>query len=311
MIKIILTLLIFINLSFAAYEKVQVGRIDREYQNKITPKELKKIILEIEKTFERQLGFNVFDYSDTGKFIHIVYMPPSSMEKKIKRRISWAKQKRQKQKQLESFFPKQQKKIDNLKEKVSQKNSLVNEKIEAFNNYVRELNKNPNVTREEYNQIQKEVKKRKRALNKEINLVEREKRALNRQLNIYNQKVFSYNNISRDINRINNEIESMSRRYKVVKGRAFGTQETTLKTFYKDGKRVREKTVTNTMDKIEIYGFDSIKELKAVLAHEIAHLVGVPHIGSRNALMNPLLQKNQIRKLELTREDIINFKEHF
>jgi hypothetical protein len=65
------------------------------------------------------------------------------------------------------------------------------------------------------------------------------------------------------------------------------------------------------MDKIEIYGFESLGELKAVLAHEIAHLVGVHHINEHNALMNPILQKNQIEDLFLTIKDITNFKNNF
>ena len=64
------------------------------------------------------------------------------------------------------------------------------------------------------------------------------------------------------------------------------------------------------MNKIEIYGFDNLKQLKVVLAHEIAHLVGIPHIEVKNALMNPLLDKNQ-DELVLSSEDILNFKENF
>ena len=46
-----------------------------------------------------------------------------------------------------------------------------------------------------------------------------------------------------------------------------------------------------------VYGFESIDELRAVLAHEIGHLVGIPHIDIKNALMNPILQENQKNKL--------------
>ena len=46
------------------------------------------------------------------------------------------------------------------------------------------------------------------------------------------------------------------------------------------------------MNKIEIYGFDNKQELKVILAHEIAHLVGIPHINVKDALMNPILQKS-------------------
>ena len=65
------------------------------------------------------------------------------------------------------------------------------------------------------------------------------------------------------------------------------------------------------MSKIEIYGFNNLNELKVILAHEIAHLVGLPHIDKKGALMNPIIQVNQIEKLFLTHEDIELFKRYF
>jgi len=65
------------------------------------------------------------------------------------------------------------------------------------------------------------------------------------------------------------------------------------------------------MTKIEIYGFDNLKQLKVVLAHEIGHLVGIPHIENKGALMNPIVQKNQEMNLSLTQDDIKAFKENF
>ncbi len=102
----------------------------------------------------------------------------------------------------------------------------------------------------------------------------------------------------------------MSRNFKKIKGKVFAEENTTIKTYYKDGQLVKEKNSTISMNKIEIYGFDNLKQLKVVLAHEIAHLVGIPHIEVKNALMNPLLDKNQ-DELVLSSEDILNFKENF
>ena len=66
------------------------------------------------------------------------------------------------------------------------------------------------------------------------------------------------------------------------------------------------------MEKIEIYGFDgNTDQLKAVLAHEIGQLVGVNHIEKKGALMNPILQSNQIVKMELTQDDVKAFNHVF
>ena len=98
---------------------------------------------------------------------------------------------------------------------------------------------------------------------------------------------------------------------RIINGRTFGFQETTLKTSYINNKEVKEKSIKNSMTKIEIYGFDSIEHLKIILAHEIAHLLGVPHINVKGALMNPILQEEQKEKLFLTLEDIENFRNNF
>ena len=104
---------------------------------------------------------------------------------------------------------------------------------------------------------------------------------------------------------------AIAQKFTKVKGKAFGMKEITLKTYYKDGKKIKEKSVKSNMTKIEIYGFENISQLKAVLAHEIGHLVGIPHINAKKALMNPILQKNQINELFLTNDDIDNFNTNF
>ncbi|WP_424429144.1 matrixin family metalloprotease [Poseidonibacter sp.] len=48
-----------------------------------------------------------------------------------------------------------------------------------------------------------------------------------------------------------------------------------------------------------------------MLAHEIAHLVGINHISSKDSLMHPILQEKQIKNLFLTNDDISNFYEGF
>lgn len=131
------------------------------------------------------------------------------------------------------------------------------------------------------------------------------------KVNLYNQKVNLQNALIRDFTRLNNELERMNRSFKKVKGNTIGLKQVTSKVFYKNGKRVKEKTVKNIMNKIEIYGFESKNELKVIIAHEIAHLVGIPHINEKDALMNPILQQNQINQLSLTRSDILNFRNNF
>lgn len=98
---------------------------------------------------------------------------------------------------------------------------------------------------------------------------------------------------------------------KEVKGVAKGYTQITMKTFRKNGKTYTKKIEKSFMQNIEIYGFESLEHLRAILAHELGHLVGLGHIEVEGALMHPILQGNQIQKLELTYDDVQIFNSEF
>ena len=283
-----LYLFIFLSFNcFASYEQIKIGKIDDYYKDKISQQQLKNILDEIEETLETQLNMNIFDYSSNGKPIDILYVPDSKLQRDIS------------------------KKIDKLEDSYTVQTNLLNKKVDILNNYIKEINKQKKLDKNEYNRVQEYVKNERTKIDIDLKEQKKVKSNLTKTLNSYNQKVFSYNNLTREINTLVSEIESMTRSVKVINGRTFGLQETTLKTIYKDGKMTQEKSVKTNMDKIEIYSFDSLSQLKVIIAHEIMHLVGVPHIEVNGALMNPLLQNNQLNKLALTKEDIESFKNNF
>ena len=177
--------------------------------------------------------------------------------------------------------------------------------------YVRSINQKTNLTKNEYIKAQNYINSQKAKISIESKEQKKSHKEIIKLFNSYNQKVFSFNNLVKESNQIGNEIESMSRNTKKIKGKTFGENNITIKTYYKDGRLVKEKSNKITTNKIEIYGFDNLKELKVILAHEIAHLVGIPHINVDNALLNPIIQKKQLENLHLTLEDIENFNLYF
>lgn len=297
--------------SFASFEELRIGEIDDYYKDKITQEELISIIKEIETLFETKLQTNIFDYSTNGKPIDILYVLPSKLENDITKKIDKLNEKKNRIEELKSFFPPKKEEINQKQQMLNEHISFINQKIEVLNSYVREVNSKKTVSKEEFLKIQNYVKLKKEEINKESNKKITLQNDLTIALNSHNQKVIIYNNLINDINRLSNEIESMGRNVKKINGRTFGLQEITLKTYFKDGQEIQEKSIKNSMNKIEIYGFDSKEQLKVVLAHEIAHLVGIPHIEVKDALMNPILQENQIKELNLTKDDIENFRKNF
>ena len=308
--KIIFLLFFSFDSLFASYEQLRIGRIDDFYKDKLSEHQLKIIIDEIEHIFESQLNMNIFDYSQNGKPIDIIFETPSKLEEKIKEKMEKFTLKLEKIEELKIQFPKIKEEMTISQNTYNEQSSILNKKIEELNEYVRNINKKTNLSKDQYLEAQNYINIEKSGIDIEGKKQKKSHKDLTKLFNSYNQKVFSFNNLVNDSNRISNEIESMSRNFKKIKGKVFAEENTTIKTYYKDGQLVKEKNSTISMNKIEIYGFDNLKQLKVVLAHEIAHLVGIPHIEVKNALMNPLLDKNQ-DELVLSSEDILNFKENF
>ena len=301
----------FVSFSCASYEKVAIGKIDDYYKDKITKKELEQIIKEIEYIFESTLKKNIFDYSIDGKPIDILYVPNTQLEDKISKKLELIKKKKEKIEELQEYFPSKKREIEVSQDDLNGQIKVINQKVEDLNSYIKNVNSRKNVTKEEYSKIEEYVKNEKYEINNYLKEKDKSYQNLQNILNSYNQKVVAFNNLVRESNSLIKELESLGRDIKTVNGRTFGIQETVLKTYYKDGKEVKESITTNSMNKIEIYNFDSLEHLKIILAHEIAHLVGVPHIDDEGALMNPILQENQKSRLHLTSEDIENFRKNF
>ena len=302
--KIFLFLFISLNISFASYEQVRIGKIDSYYKNKISEQELLFLLKEIENLFESELKTNVFDYSENGKPIDILHVSNKQLEENLSKKIEKLDNKKEKLLQLQDSFLLKKDEINQLQESLNSQTKILNNKIEALNNYIKELNNKKSLPKNEYNSVKDYLRSEEEKINQERKIQKDIQSDLTKTVNNYKQKIFIYNSLIK-------EIESINVGMRIINGRTFGFQETTLKTSYINNKEVKEKSIKNSMTKIEIYGFDSIEHLKIILAHEIAHLLGVPHINVKGALMNPILQEEQKEKLFLTLEDIENFRNNF
>ena len=309
--KIFLFLFISLNISFASYEQVRIGKIDSYYKNKISEQELLFLLKEIENLFESELKTNVFDYSENGKPIDILDVSNKQLEENLSKKIEKLDNKKEKLLQLQDSFLLKKDEINQLQESLNSQTKILNNKIEALNNYIKELNNKKSLPKNEYNSVKDYLRSEEEKINQERKIQKDIQSDLTKTVNNYKQKIFIYNSLINESNILIKEIESINVGMRIINGRTFGFQETTLKTSYINNKEVKEKSIKNSMTKIEIYGFDSIEHLKIILAHEIAHLLGVPHINVKGALMNPILQEEQKEKLFLTLEDIENFRNNF
>ena len=309
--KIIFLTFFLMGIVNAGVQEVRIGTIDEHYAKTITKSELKQILMDIESKLENQLGFDVFNYSNSGKVIDILYVAPQKLEQQIQKKTKKLQRKKEQIDDLKSEFPEELARIEEYQKSLNKFASYINEMTISLNDYIKNANKQRNFNSAQYKSAQRYVQEKQDRIKREIKNLRKERRTLRRMSDEYNKKIRKLNRLVRSHNMLSNQITRMNRSIKKVKGKTFGSKEISLKTYYKDGKKVRERTETTNMTKIEIYGFENKKQLKAVLAHEIGHLVGIPHINVKNSLMHPILQEKQIENLSLTKEDIRNFRKNF
>jgi len=299
---------LFEEFAYSKAEKIEVGTIASEYQNTLSKERLIALLKEVEQTFEKQIGLNVFDYAHGGKPINILYIDKSKRKITITKKLSDVDVLQQKIDIQQTLFTSKQEEILQKEVEINLLNKNLNDKILQHNKYIEEENQKQH-TKEEYEVVKKYIQTIQKEIAQEKNIYRQKMTKLDTLINQYNQTITTFNMMINQYNRLQREIENLSKGFQEVKGAAIGKREIIYKTSFKDGVVHKEKIVTQSMDKIEIYGFTSLDELKVVLAHEIGHLVGVDHIEKEEALMNPILQKNQIKNLQLTQFDILKFRE--
>ena len=310
-LKVFLLLFSFFDLVYAKYEVLKIGSIDTFYNDKITKSQLNSMVKNIEKNLESTLGYNIFDIKNNGKPINLVYMPPS----KSKLTINDLTRKLTKEKaaieKLQEYFLSKEDRIVQGREKLKNESESLNAKIRELNSYIEQMNAKKISSKYEYEKIKTYINTKKKDISYLKNSYDQKRIKFNDLLSAYNQKLSLYNSKIRSFNRNQRKLEVLARSAKELKGAAIGYKKITFKTFEQNGERVQKKQEENYMEKVEIYGFESLAELEVILAHEIAHMVGVGHVNVSGALMNPVLQKGQIGNLKLTSADIKAFKEGF
>lgn len=301
--KILISILFLSCFLKAEFQTVKVGIIDSQYKDKISKDLIISLVQEIESELESQMGMNLFDYSDSGKPIDFIYMEPSKKKIKIN---SLLKELEKKQKLLENNNLKLEKKEKTIflkKEQVEFEKVELDQLITDLNNDIAVFNNETIREKELYDKKAKIFKERERKLKTKIDRWNQKNRKYNNLVSSYNQLVTAYKLDIKKYNRLQRKAETLIRTSTEVKGVAKGYTKTIYRQIEKDGKVFIDKETKNVMEKIEIYGFETLAHLKAILAHELLHLVGVGHVKSEGSLMNPILQKSQVDYLILSGDD--------
>lgn len=293
----------------AQYQQVKIGEISSKYRDLLTQKQLYNLIQEIKVQFDSQLGYSVFEYSQNGLPINILFVNESQKRKILKRYEAQIVSIQKQMELLNMQIADERSSLNQNEEPLNDEANRLNQSIANLNSYIVKTNSNiSSISKEQYQVIKQKVATEQSNIEKAKKIFDEKRARHDRDLRELNRMISRHNSLIRKHNSLVIRIESLSDSIVEVKGKAIGKNITKVLTYSQAGKKIVQKENYSEMEKIEIYGFDgNMNQLKAVLAHEIAHLVGVNHIDKKGALMNPILQSNQIEKMELTQDDIKAF----
>lgn len=300
--KIFIILLSFYCYVFADFQKLKVGVIDPRYG--ITPDQVKNIFLQIEDELETQAGMNLFDYAEDGKPIDFIYMAPSKKKQNIEKSIQTLKKRFESIGKLQERLVRKQKRVLEKESEVIKRKDILDTQILALNKEIEKFNNEGQRSKEFVEKQRSMIEEKQRKLKMQIDKWKQLNRNYEVNLNAFNQSVIDYRFKIKQYNQMQRKLETLVRASPEVQGAAKGYKQIVYKTFQKGGNTFIDKQELNIMEKIEIYGFETLSHLKAILAHELLHMVGMGHINVKGALMNPILQENQVEKLQLTPQDI-------
>lgn len=255
--------------------KYSIGTIDEKFN--ISKKDFIKVASSSERVWEEGMGMNLFDYDPDAKFkINLIF--DDRQQKTILERIS-----KEKIGKENIAYRKLESEYKALKDLYSKKFKEYNSSVSAYENKLKEYNKKVtfwnnagNIDKEEFNklELQRNVLKAK---NLKLSTDMSRLKDLNKKINVVVDKINNFGNgLNSDVDRYNN---------------TFGKADT-----FEQGKY--------TGDRINIYQFNTKKDLEVVVAHELGHALNLNHVKNSKSIMYPIVGKQDMDSPKLSTEDI-------
>lgn len=282
----ILFLLLAVFAGFFVYKKelapcvkpvfYDIGTIDSRFG--ITKEKFLNITKEAEAIWEKGANQNLFDYKDDARFkINLIF--DDRQEQTMEANYS--------KEEIESYR--------------TQYDSMVAEYKSSAHSYERDLglyNNNGAIFENklaDYNNWVSEINSRGGATPKERQRLEVEKSELESEKSILDSQRLALNDRAGKLNSLGDSVNSLGKKLNItvdIHNQRFGEGRE-----FEQGQTVGKK-------EINIYQFDTISDLRLVLAHELGHAVGLEHVENPKSLMYYLMDQQNPQNPALSQEDL-------
>lgn len=256
-----------------------LGEIDRKFN--ITKNDFLDLITNAETIWEEGINMELFVYNPEAEFkINLVF--DERQQNTITERLS-----KKSLDKKEASYDRLTKEHEALKSsydtRFKQYNtavSLYEAQLKEYNKGVAHWNKVGGAPKKEFNKLEQERLSLENVAI-ELNKKTTELNFLNKQMNIIVDK------INNSANKLNSDVS--------VYNNTFGKAKVFDQGEY-------------TGDRINIYQFDSTKDLRVVLAHEFGHALNLDHVENSTSIMYYLMENQDMESPVLSNEDISALK---
>jgi Zn-dependent peptidase ImmA (M78 family) len=255
--------------------KYTIGSVDPRFE--LSESEFLELAKSTEAVWEARFNKNFFEYDPESRFkLNLVFderQRRTIEEKSTRENISTQQQ------EYRNRLEKYQNDVEAQKQANADYEAATvayQERLDKYNQDVAYWNRNGGAPTNEYNRLQQE----KLALQREAARLESVRQSLN-------QLVFDLNNEATQINAL---ARSLNIDVNLYNGKFGTTREFDQGTYSRQG--------------INIYQFNTLEDLKLVLAHEYGHALGADHTNDPASIMYYLMGDQNIENLQLAQDDI-------
>ncbi|HPN96470.1 MAG TPA: matrixin family metalloprotease [Candidatus Moranbacteria bacterium] len=255
--------------------KYSLGEIDPKFN--LSQEEMLSITEKAEEVWEKPTGKNLFEYDPQADFkINIVFderQERTNASKKLESQLGKLESDRENViKEYDQLSKTYQKRLDDYNKSVSQ----YEERLEKYLAKVNYWNSRGGAPEDEY----EDLKKEKKELDKMRNSLEAERKTINSLVGKTNTLADKENKI---VENYNSNLSTYKNKY--------GEASQFDKGVY-DG------------EKINIFQFNEVEDLRLTIVHELGHALGIEHLGDSTSIMYYLMGDQDMENPQLSEEDI-------